>query len=58
MNRRDVLLALAASAIPSRAAPAAPEAAPIDADPLPDIVRNAIGRAEQSAVDRGDADPA
>lgn len=40
------------------AAPAAPEAAPIDADPLPDIVRNAIGRAVQSAVDRGDADPA
>lgn len=40
------------------AAPAAPEAASIDADPLPDIVRNAIGRAVQSAVDRGDADPA
>ena len=40
------------------AAPEAPLAPAVDTDPLPDIVRNAIGRAVQSAVERSDADPA
>lgn len=39
-------------------APEAPAAPAVDTDPLPDIVRNAIGRAVQSAVDRSDTDPA